>query len=67
MESLQTEKIVRTVIHVGQKPTDAQIKEIEDASSRLIVVDEDAPELTLEQYKKMADIVRKKRCKESKA
>ena len=66
MENLQTEKIVRTIIHVGQKPTDAQIREIEDASSKPVVTDEDAPELTLEQYKEMADIAKKRDAKKVK-
>lgn len=66
MENLQTEKIVRTVIHVGQKPTDAQIKEIENASSKPVVTDEDVPELTLEQYKEMADIAKKRDAKKVK-
>ncbi|MDE6221551.1 MAG: BrnA antitoxin family protein [Lachnospiraceae bacterium] len=48
--------IVRTTIANGQKPTEAQIKEIEEASKRPIFFDEDAPELTPEQYAEMAAI-----------
>ena len=47
----RNENIVQTVIHVGQQPTEEQIREIE----------EDAPELTLEQYAEMAAIARKRR------
>ena len=58
---MANEKIVRTVIRTGQKPTEAQIREIEAAASRPIVPDEDAPELTLEQYAEMAAIARNRR------
>jgi uncharacterized protein (DUF4415 family) len=55
------EKIVRTVIHAGQQPTEDQIREIELASLRPVVPDDDAPELTLEQYAEMAAIARKRK------
>ena len=55
------EKLVRTIIHTGQKPTEAQIREIELAASRPVVPDEDAPELTLEQYAEMAEIAKNRR------
>ena len=58
---MANEKMVRTVIRTGQKPTEAQIREIEAAASRPIVPDEDAPELTLEQYAEMAAIARNRR------
>ena len=60
---MANEKIIRTTIHLGQKPTEAQIKEIEMAATMPIVSDEDAPELTLEQYAEMAEIARKRRAK----
>ena len=41
----KNEKIVRTVIHAGQQPTEAQIKEIEAAMTKPVVPDEDTPEL----------------------
>lgn len=63
---MENEKIIRTVIHTGQQPTEAQIKEIEAASSRPVTPDEDAPELTLEQYAEMAAIARKRRSKDVK-
>ena len=47
---MENENIVHTVIRTGQQPTEAQIREIEAAASRPITPDEDAPELTLEQY-----------------
>ena len=58
---MENEKIVRTVIHTGQRPTESQIKEIELAASRPVVPDEDAPELTLEQYAEMAALAKAKR------
>lgn len=48
-------------IHPGQQPTEEQIKEIEMASEMPITPDEDAPELTLEQYAEMAAIARSRR------
>lgn len=58
---MEDEKIVRTVIRSGQQPTEAQIREIELAASRPVVPDEDAPELTLEQYTEMAAIAKTRR------
>ncbi len=53
-------RVVRITIKEGQKPTEAQIEEIEVASARPIAFD-DAPELTPEQYAEMAEIARKRR------
>ena len=58
---MENENIVRTVIHSGQSPTEAQIREIELAASRPVLPDEDAPELTAEQYAEMAEIARTRR------
>ena len=58
---MENENIVRTVIHAGQQPTEAQIREIERAASMPVVPDEDAPELTLEQYAEMAALARNRR------
>ena len=58
---MENETIVRTVIHSGQQPTEAQIREIESAASKPVIPDEDAPELTLEQYAEMAAIARNRR------
>lgn len=60
---MANEKIIRTTIHTGQQPTEAQIREIEHAASMPVVPDEDAPELTMEQYAEMAEIARKRRSK----
>jgi uncharacterized protein (DUF4415 family) len=60
------EKMVRTVIHVGQQPTEEQIKEIEAAMTLPVTPDEDAPELTLEQYAEMAAIARNRRSRQVK-
>ncbi|MCR5398298.1 MAG: BrnA antitoxin family protein [Lachnospiraceae bacterium] len=58
---MRNEKKVRTVIKSGQQPTEAQIREIENASSLPVVFDDDAPELTMEQYAEMAVIAKKRR------
>jgi len=54
-------KTTSVEIHKGQKPTEKQIKEIERAARLPIVTDEDAPELTMEQYAEMAELARQKR------
>ena len=58
---MENENIVRTVIHTGQQPTAEQIREIELAASLPVVPDDDAPELTLEQYAEMAEIAKSRR------
>ena len=58
---MENEKIVRTVVRIGQQPTEAQLQEIERAASMPVVPDEDAPELTLEQYAEMAAIAKRRR------
>ena len=60
---MASEKIVRKTVHAGQQPTEAMIREIEAAATRPVVPDEDAPELTMEQYAEMAEIARKRRSK----
>ena len=51
----------RMIIYEDQQPTKEQIAEIEAASRREIVFDEDAPELTPEQYAEMARIAKARR------
>ena len=63
---MENENIVRTVIRTGQQPTEAQIQEIEAAASRPITPDDDAPELTLEQYAEMAALAKARRSKQPK-
>lgn len=58
---MENNQIVRTVIRSGQQPTETQIREIERAATLPIVPDEDAPELSLEQYAEMASIAKKQR------
>ncbi len=58
---MANEIIIRTTIHSGQKPTADQIREIERAASMPVVPDEDAPELTPEQYAEMAELARQRR------
>ena len=58
---MENETIVRTVIKPEQQPTEAQIREIESAALKPVVPDEDAPELTLEQYAEMAAIAKNRR------
>ena len=62
----KNESLVQTVIHVGQQPTEDQIKEIEAAMAMPVIPDEDAPELTLEQYAEMAAIARNRRSRQVK-
>jgi uncharacterized protein (DUF4415 family) len=62
----KNEKMVQTVVRPGQQPTDEQIKEIEEAMVKPVVPDEDAPELTLEQYAEMAAIARNRRSRQVK-
>ena len=64
MESGMTKKIT---IYSGQKPTSEQLKEVEEAAKRPIVFDEDAPELTLEQYAEMAAMARARRSADKKS
>ena len=58
--------MVQTFIREAQQPTEEQIMEIEAASARPVVPDEEAPELTLEQYAEMAAIARKRRSQQVK-
>ena len=58
---MENEKIVRTVIRPGQKPTEEQKKELEEAAKRPIVPDEDCPELSMKQYAEMAEIARNRK------
>jgi len=60
---MDNEHIIRTVIRTGQIPTEAQIREIELASTMPVLTDEDAPELTTEQYAEMAALARARRAK----
>ncbi len=60
---MENEKIVRKIVRVGQKPTEAQIDEIEKAASRPIIIDDEASELTLEQYAEMAAIAKERKAK----
>ena len=61
--TMENEKIVRKIVRVGQKPTEAQIDEIEKAASMPIIIDDEAPELTLEQYAEMAAIAKERKAK----
>ena len=63
---MANEKIIRKTVHTGEMPTEAMIKEIEAAAARPVVPDEDAPELTMEQYAQMAEIARKRRAEKVK-
>ena len=60
----KNEKTARMVVHIGQQPTEEQIKEIEAAMAMPVTPDEDTPELTLEQYAEMAAIARERRSKQ---
>lgn len=58
---IMEEKIIHTVVMPGQKPSRAQIREIEKAAGRPVVPDDECPELTGEQYEEMAAIARNRR------
>ena len=45
--------IVRATIKPGQKPIAGQIREVEEASRRPIVFDDDSPEFTYEEILRM--------------
>ena len=63
---MENANITRTIIHPNQQPTGEQIREIEAASAVPPIPDEDAPELTLQQYAEMAAIARGRRAKQVK-
>jgi len=63
---MANETIVRKNVYAGRQPTDSMIRETEAAAARPVVPDEDAPELTLEQYSEMAAIARNRRSKQVK-
>lgn len=63
---MANEKIVRKAVQTGQKPTHAMIKEVEAAASRPVISDEDAPELTMEQYAEMAALAKKRKAEKVK-
>jgi len=58
--------IVKKTISAGQQPTRTQIEEIRKAVTKPIIFDEDAPELTPEQYAEMAALARRKRSEQKK-
>ena len=60
------ENITRKRVLKGQQPTPEQIREIDIAAAKPVVPDEDAPELTPEQYKEMAEIAKRKRAQNKK-
>ena len=57
---------VRMIVKKGQKPTETQVKEIEAAANRPVIPDEEAPELTLEQYTEMAELARQRKSRKNK-
>ena len=59
-------KIVKTIIKPGDKPTPAQIKEIEEATKHPIVFDDDCPEYTMEELEEMRLAAIKKRAEQKK-
>ena len=59
-------KIVRYTVKPNQKPTKAQIEEIEEAYKHPIVFDEDCPEYTYEELAKMAKLAKEKRAEQKK-
>lgn len=53
--------IKKMTVRVGQKPTEEQKKRIREAMKRPIVYDDEAPELTEEQYKAFAIVAEQQR------
>ncbi len=51
--------IVTYELKEGAKPTPAQLKELEALDNRPIVIDEDCPEFTDEQWKEFTRIMKK--------
>lgn len=56
-----TMAIRKMTVTEGQKPTEEQKKRIREAMKRPIVYDDDAPELTDEQYRAFAVVAEKQR------
>lgn len=52
---------IKRVVHTGDKPTAEAVEEIRRARSMPIVYDEDSPELTDEDYARMAEAARVQR------
>ncbi|MDO4747345.1 MAG: antitoxin [Candidatus Saccharibacteria bacterium] len=52
-------KIIRKIVKPGDKPTKAQIKEIESASRAPITFDENSPEFTYEEMLEMIKMAKK--------
>ena len=63
---MNSERLVHTVVRLGQQPTDAQIREIELAATQPIHPDSDAPELTPEQCEEMTMLARQHRIQSAK-
>jgi uncharacterized protein (DUF4415 family) len=58
---MEDNRLVKMTVCDGQKPTPEQIQEIENAKKIGANPDDDAPELTLEQYAEMAEIAKVQR------
>ncbi len=61
VDEVRHERILRATVHTIQKPTDVQVHEIELAAVKPIVPDEDAPELTPEQYAEKATFAKRRK------
>lgn len=59
-------KLIKKKIQKGQKPTAEQIREIQLAAAKPIEPDNEAPELTVNQYREMAEIAKAERLKSKK-
>lgn len=63
---MENTRTITKEVKKGQRPTKKQIIEIQKAQKKTVVFDDDAPELTIQQYKEMAKIAREKRSKKTK-
>lgn len=52
---------IKRTVHVGDKPSDKAIREVRDAAKRPITYDDDAPEISDEDYARMAKLARKRK------
>ena len=52
---------VRKVVIKGQRPSEKQLKEVEEAAKKPIVYDEDSPALTETQYAQMAEAAKQRK------
>lgn len=58
---MENKNVVQTIVHAGQEPTESQIRQVEAAVLKGAMPDEEAPELTEDQYRQLAELAKKRR------